>query len=313
MRLQPRASGRTARRREPDNDEREEKMRSKHRVASLAAMLATCLATVGVNAAVAPSAGAAGSNSLTVKAGEYTYKMSGSPKAGWTQITFQNDGNEYHMMAVLPLKKGVTVAQVKKAAASQDQSAFDPIAGKGQVFGAPDLLSPGEQTTVITKLPAGHYAVACFVPAPDGESHLAHGMVKLLDVSTSKSDLTPPTDGLVAVTIADDAITLPTSGMPAHGWAKVTNNASEPRTLDVAHYLGNATFDEANAYFQNLFSDTPPTGDAPAALQGGAQSIAPGGVAYVQLDLEPGRNVLVSDTDDDMDGTQQIYQEFTVK
>ena len=114
---------------------------------------------------------------------------------------------------------------------SSDQSAFDAIAGKGQVFGAPDLLSPGEKTTVITKLPAGHYGVLCFIPAPDGEPHIAHGMVKTFDVSTSKSSLTPPTDGLVAVTIADDAITLPTSGMPAHGWAKVTNNASEPREL----------------------------------------------------------------------------------
>ena len=122
-------------------------MKSKHRVASLAATLAMCLATVGVGAAVAPSAGAAGSNTLTVKAGEYTYKLSGSPKAGWTQINFENDGNEYHMMAVFPLKKGVTVAQLKKAAASQDQSAFDPIAGKGQVFGAPDFLGPGEKTT----------------------------------------------------------------------------------------------------------------------------------------------------------------------
>jgi hypothetical protein len=268
---------------------------------------------VGVSAAVAPSAGAAGSNSLTVTAGEYTYKFSGAPKAGWTQITFQNDGNEFHMMAVFSLKKGVTVAQIKKAAASQDQSAFDPISGKAQVFGAPDLLSPGEKTTVITKLPAGHFGVLCFVPAPDGEPHIAHGMVKTFDVSSSKSNLTPPTDGLVAVGVADDAITLPTSGMPAHGWAKVTNSASKPRSLDVARFVGNATFDDANTYFNDLFSGTPPSGDPPAVLQGGAQSLPPGGVAYVQLDLESGRNVFVSDTDDDMDGTQQIYQEFTVK
>lgn len=285
----------------------------KRRIASLAATVAMCLVTVGVSAAVAPSAGAAGSNTLTVKAGEYTYKLSGSPKAGYTQITFDNGGNEYHMMAVLSLKKGVTVAQVKKAAQSQDQSAFDPLAGKGQVFGAPDILSPGEKTTVITKLPAGHYALACFIPAPDGAPHIAHGMVKLLDVSTSKSNLTPPTDGLVAVTIADDAIALPTSGMPAHGWAKVTNNATEPRSLDFAHFLGNATFEEGNAYFNNLFSGTPPAGDPPAALQGGAQSIPPGSTAYVQLDMKAGRYVLVSDTDDDMDNSKQIHQEFTVK
>jgi hypothetical protein len=288
-------------------------MKSKQGIRGFAAVLAACLATLGVSAGVAPSAGAAGSNTLTVKAGEYTYKLSGSPKAGWTQINFQNDGVEYHMMAVFPLKKGVTVAQVKKAAESQADDAFDPIAGKGQVFGAPDLLSPGEKTTVITKLPAGHYGVLCFIPAPDGESHVAHGMVKTFDVSASKSNLTPPTDGLVAVTVADDAITLPTSGMPAHGWAKFTNNATEPRTLDVARFLGNATFEEANAYFSTLFSGPPPAGDPPAALQGGAQSIPPGAVAYVQLDLKSGRNALVSDTDDDQDGSKQIHQEFTVK
>ena len=139
-------------------------------------------------------------------------------------------------------------------------------------------------------------------------------MVKVFDVGTAKSNLTPPTDGLVAVTIADDAITLPTSGMPAHGWAKVTNNATEPRSLDVARFLGNATFDEANTYFNAFFqTGTVPAGDPPAVLQGGAQSIPPGTVAYVQLDLTAGRNVLVSDTDDDMDGSKQIHQEFTVK
>jgi hypothetical protein len=288
-------------------------MKSKQRVRGFAAVVAACLAMLGVSAAVAPSAGAAGSNTFTVKAGEYTYKLSGSPKAGWTQINFQNDGTEYHMMAVLSLKKGVTLAQVKNALLSSNQSAGDAIAGKVQVSGAPDILSPGEKATVITKLPAGHYAMACFIPAPDGAPHIAHGMVKLFDVSTAKSSLAPPKDGLVAVTIADDAITLPTSGMPAHGWAKVTNNATEPRSLDVARFLGNATFDEANTYFNALFSGTPPAGDPPAALQGGAQSIPPGAVGYVQLDLKAGRYVLVSDTDDDMDNSKQIHQEFTVK
>jgi len=290
-------------------------MGRKRRIASLAATVAIGLATVGVSAAIAPSAGAAGSNTLTVQAGEYTYKLSGSPKAGWTQITFQNDGNEYHMMAVLPLKKGVTLAQVKKAATSDDDSAFEAISGTGQVSGAPNLLSPGAETTVITKLPAGHYAMACFLPAPDGAPHIAHGMIKVFDVSTSKSSLTPPTDGLVAVTIADDAITIPASGMPAHGWAKVTNNASEPRDLTIARYATpTTTFEEADAYFNTFFSTgTAPAGTAPATLEGGTQTVAPGGSAYVQLDLKSGRYAVVSDTDDDQDGSKQIHAEFTVK
>jgi hypothetical protein len=144
----------------------------------------------------------------------------------------------------------VTVAQVKKAALSDDDNSFDPIAGKGQVTGAPQLLGPGAQTTTITKLAAGHYGVLCFIPAPDGAPHVAHGMVKVFDVDSAKSSLTPPTDGLVAVSISDDAITLPASGMPAHGWAKITNNATEPRDFTIARLAtATTTFEEADAYF----------------------------------------------------------------
>jgi hypothetical protein len=290
-------------------------MRSKHRVASLAATLAMCLVTAGVSAAVAPSAGAAGSNTLTVKSGEYTYQFSGSPKAGWTQINFENDGIEYHMMAIFPLKKGVTVAQLTKAAESPDPSSFDPIAGKGQVFGAPTFLAPGAKSTTITKLAAGHYGVLCFIPAPDGQSHIAHGMVKTFDVSRSKSNLTPPTDGLVAASLSDDAITLPTSGMPAHGWAKITNNATAPRDFTIARLASaTTTFEESDAYFDAFFaSGTAPAGEAPATIEGGSQSIPPGGTGYVQLDLKAGNYMVVSSTDDDADGSTELHQVFTVK
>src|SRR6185436_14010884 len=42
------------------------------------------------------AAGAAGSNTLTVKAGEYTYQLKGSPKGGLTKIDFDNAGVENH-------------------------------------------------------------------------------------------------------------------------------------------------------------------------------------------------------------------------
>jgi hypothetical protein len=169
------------------------------------------------------------------------------------------------MLVIQPLKKGTTLKQVKTVAASDDQSAGDAITGKGDVFSTPDIVGPGEKTTVIAKLPAGHYALLCFVPAPDGKSHAAHGMVKILDVSSAKSSLTPPKDGLVPITITDDAITLPASGVPGHGWAKVTNGSSATRNLGIGRYLTpSATFDDANAYFNQYFqSGTVPDGAPP--------------------------------------------------
>ena len=92
------------------------------------------------------------------------------------QINFDNAGVENHMMAVFPLKPGVTAKQLKTAALSQDQSAFEKIAAPSAdpngVSGLPDLLGPGQKTTTITELPAGHYGMLCFVPAPDGTPHV---------------------------------------------------------------------------------------------------------------------------------------------
>jgi hypothetical protein len=219
------------------------------------------------------------------------------------------------MMAIIPLKKGVTLKQVKTAAASDDDSAFDAIAGKGQVYSTPQFLGPKEKTAVITKMPAGHYALMCFIPAPDGESHVAHGMVKLLDVSSAKSNLTPPKDGLVPVTIADDGITLPASGVPGHGWVKVTNGSSVPRDLTIARFLTpTATFEDGSAYFNSFFeTGQVPDGPAPAAIDGGVSSVPSSGTAYLQLDQKSGRYVFVSGNEESDDNTGEVHQDFTVK
>ena len=74
--------------------------------------------------------GAATSNKLTITAGEYTYKVSGSPKPGNVEIEFNNPGVEYHMMGIAQVKPKTTVKQVKTALLSDDESAGDEIAGR---------------------------------------------------------------------------------------------------------------------------------------------------------------------------------------
>src|SRR4029077_12942740 len=78
------------------------------RVARFWAALAALVVVPATLAVSASSAGAAGSNTLTVKAGEYTYVLKGSPKAGWTQVNFDNAGVENHMIVGFHLKKGTT-------------------------------------------------------------------------------------------------------------------------------------------------------------------------------------------------------------
>src|SRR5262245_48254047 len=143
------------------------------------ATLTAGLVVTGVGLAVgAPAAGAAGSNKLTVKAGEYTYEFSGKPKAGWTEVDFVNDGIEYHMMGLVQLKKGVTVKQVTAALTSDDENAGDDLVVNGDIAPQPTTIGPKQKMAMLMQLPAGHYGVFCFITAPDGKPHVEHGMVK---------------------------------------------------------------------------------------------------------------------------------------
>jgi hypothetical protein len=287
------------------------------RVARLWAALAALVVVPATLAVSTSGAGAAGSNTLTVKAGEYTYQLKGSPKAGWTEITFANAGVEDHMMAVFKVKKGTTGAALKTAVTSNDQAAFEKIAAPGgdpTVSGTPALLGPDQSTTTYTQLPAGTYGMVCFIPAPDGKSHAEHGMFKVFTVS-GKSSAKPPTDGVTEVSISDSAITAPSAGIPAHGWLKVTNGSAVARDLTLAEYTSaDATFDAANNYFNELFATgTPPAGDAPATLDGGLGGVAPGATGYVEVDLENGRYVLVSSNQElDDNDPAPLHLDFTV-
>jgi hypothetical protein len=288
-------------------------MRTKPFVARLAALAAAGAVAAGTLGVGAPSASAAGSNNLNVKAGEYTYKLSGNPKAGWTQINFSNPGVEYHVAGIVQLKKGVTAKQLTAAFESDDDSAGDKLV-VGDVAPLPGALGPGESTTILTKLKAGHYGMFCFVPAPDGKSHVEHGMVDTFDVSSAKSNLTPPKDGVVAVTLADDSITLPTAGLPKNGWVKVTNSTSVTRSFSLGRYLTpTATFEDAAAYFQTFFDNPGDVGAAPASLIGGLEGIPGGGTAYVQLKLDPGRYAAVSENGDVNNDPNQLHTDFEIK
>jgi hypothetical protein len=288
-------------------------MQTKPFVARLSALAAAAAVAAGTLGAGAPSASAAGSNNLNVKAGEYTYKVSGAPKAGWTQINFDNKGVEYHMLGMAQLKKNVTLKQLKAAVNTEDESDENKLV-VGGVNPLPGVLGPSEATAILTKLKAGRYGIFCYIPAPDGKPHALHGMVDIFDVSSAKSSLTPPKDGVIPVTLSDNGITLPSAGLPKSGWVKVTNSTSVSRSLGLGRYLTpTATFEQADAYFNTLFSGSGEAGDPPASIMGGLEGIPAGGAAYLQLNLDPGRYVVVSQNGDVDNDPNQFHTDFEIK
>jgi hypothetical protein len=176
------------------------------------------------------------------------------------------------------------------------------------------LLGPNEKTTTLTQLPAGTYGIACFVPAPDGSPHAAHGMYKVFTVS-GKSNLKPPTDGVADVTINDTTITVPEGNAPKSLTVKVTNDGTSPHSFQLVKLNDGKTLDEAKAYFDTLFNTGKAEGDAPGVLVGGVQSVAPnGGVGYVEWTLPAGNYGYVS-TDGDApndDYAKGLHGTFTI-
>jgi hypothetical protein len=80
-----------------------------------------------------------------------------------------NGGKVAHMLAVVTLPKGTTIAQVLA-----DPSLRSKVVNIGRI----DYLAPGEQQDLaLVNLPAGDYTLASLFTAPDGKTEPEHGMV----------------------------------------------------------------------------------------------------------------------------------------
>jgi len=293
---------------------------ARRRAIALCVTIVAFGSALGVGGIVAAPSGAATGNTLTVTAGEYVYQLKGKPAPGWVTITFDNKGTEMHMMALAAFKPGTSVADLKEAVSAEDDTKFNSIVDTsigvdGQVPGVPTLLSSKQKTTATVQLPAGHYGMLCFVPAPDGAPHALHGMIKMFDVKGSKSSAKPPT-AQVTADISDSGITFPVDNPGRNLSVKVTNSGTAPHSFALIKVNDGQTLDAVRDYINAFFGGQAPAGDPPGAIVGGIAAIAPGGTGYIQQTLAPGHYGYASTEGDDPatdDYTKGLKGEFDVK
>ncbi len=266
-------------------------------VGALTLSLAACSddttpSTTPTTASASPTATA---KSLSVKAVDYGYVLDQQTvPAGLTKITFTNEGQEAHMMAVAGIKPGKTLADVlaavKTEAREDDEASTDFAAG---VQGAPGMIPPGATQSTYTTLKAGSYALLCFVPvqaasATKGQPHVNAGMVAGLTVSAlTSTDVAPETDG--EITLNDKTFTFP-AGFTGKGTYKVTNSGKEGHALYIAKTTkaGLAAVDAKIGKFFGSDPSIKAETDVYPFLGGGIDVLAPGGVGYIEFDLAPG-------------------------
>ncbi|HLT97093.1 MAG TPA: hypothetical protein VK070_09940 [Acidimicrobiia bacterium] len=214
--------------------------------------------------------------------GTYTFDMPETVEEGPTRIDFVNNGEEPHHVQLFKLNEGVTIEEVAEGLRSGPEAVLD----LGHFEGGTGLVAPHQESQVdaVVDLTAGTYVVVCFVPGPDGAPHLAHGMLRPLEVTEGTPSAAPP-EATHQVDLLDYALVLPDE-LPGDALLEVTNKASmEPHEMIVAPLPEGVSVDDVLA---SIEAGEP----RPSAAVGGMQAIMPGETQHLQLDLEPGEYVV---------------------
>ncbi len=126
----------------------------------------------------APENAAEPAADVTMHVKDYEFALSAPLTAGTHTVNVVNDGPQPHEAVLVQLAPGKTM---------QDLLSWETHGMQGPPPGKPiggvSVLTPGRHAEFTATLTPGSYGFICFVPAPDGKEHAAHGMVKQLTVS----------------------------------------------------------------------------------------------------------------------------------
>jgi plastocyanin len=98
--------------------------------------------------------------SVDLTATEYEFDLSATPTAETEEVTFDNQGKEFHVMIFARINEGFTLDEAVKL---EGEKGSATIVAEAEA-------APGESKTVKVKDPAepGDYAMLCPIPSPDG-------------------------------------------------------------------------------------------------------------------------------------------------
>jgi uncharacterized cupredoxin-like copper-binding protein len=215
---------------------------------------------------------------------EYRFELPDEVPAGPNRLSLSNQGDEPHHAQVFRLDGGATIDDLEAALATGEPAAALEV---GTFLGGTGLVAPGEDSRAdaLLDLEPGDHALLCFVPGADGLPHLAHGMLRPFTVApTGEPPPLPSSDAEVA--LVDYGFQLPET-IDSDATLAIRNAATaEAHEMVIARLDEGTTSDDVAAA---LRAGQPP----PAVGLGGMQAIMPGTTQHLQLDLEPGRYVLL--------------------
>jgi uncharacterized cupredoxin-like copper-binding protein len=262
------------------------------------------LALAAPVAAAAPAA----PRVVTVVATDYRLQLPDTLPAGETPFEVVNRGHELHHVLFVRLEGNHTAADLASA-----MKGDAPPPRWARLDGGPNGVNPGG-TSLATTVPllAGHYAVLCMIPGPDGVPHVAKGMIRDLVVKPAAFPVAAPMPSHGAtISLFDYGYRESAPITRATREVLVRNDGAQPHELELARLHPGKTMADLAAWAKKM--DSPP----PADFLGGVSPIAPGGANSLSLSLKPGHYAMLCFLPDAKDHAPHIahgmVKEFTVR
>ncbi len=273
-----------------------------HRPTAAALLL---LAAACAPKAEPPSPPAAEPPVVTFIATDFAFEGPDTIAPGYTTIRMENRGPQEHHLILVRLDEGKTLDSLM--AAFQADPGADPAWATAR--GGANSVLPGGRSGGTFDLPAGRYALLCFIPDPaDGAPHLVKGMARELIVAGEPNGAAAPVAD-AELRLKDFAFTHPPLTAGTHV-IRVINDGPQIHEAQLVRLPEGKSMQDFAATLAPGYQ-----GERVGTPLGGAGAFSSGFDGYWTVTLEPGTYVLVCFVPSP-DGTPHLLQgmmeEFTV-
>jgi hypothetical protein len=230
---------------------------------------------------------------VTVHAKDYAFIGPDTITAGMTQFELINDGPGLHHMQIVRLDSAKTFSDLQQL---MSKPPAGPPPGWIVEVGGPNAPAPGTTANATVDLPAGNYALICFVDLPGGVPHFMKGMIRPLTVrpATGADASAPKAD--VTVDLSDYAFTVSKQLTAGKTTFAVKNDGPQSHEIELIQLAPGKTAQDMLKWLAKM--DGPP----PGAAVGGIAAQPVGATSYFSADLKPGDYLLVCFIPDSKDG-----------
>ena len=213
---------------------------------------------------------------VMVMANDYAFQMPDTLSSGVTTFRLMNHGQELHHMVLIRFAEGQTMADLQKMGEAQ------PPAGM-VLMGGPNFATPGGAIEATVNLEPGQYAAVCLVPSPDGQVHMAKGMMKSFTVVAAPATQVasaPAPD--VTVTMSDYKFEPSRPLGPGRQVIRIENTATQWHEMVFVKLEAGKKVEDLLKWLEK------PEGPPPASPVAGTSPMSPGETVWVTVDLTAG-------------------------